>query len=408
MLKVNNKKCVLPISKRAREIQGSPIRKLAAIAEERKKQGIHVYHLNIGQPDLPTPETVFNMIKSVSRKTIEYAPSNGLPEALTAWKRYFEHYGIHFDESEMIVTTGGSEAIIFAMSCICDPGDEIIVFEPFYTNYNGFASIANVNLRPIPLTIDNGFHLPDEEVIESYVNSRTKAILFCTPSNPTGTVYKKEEIERLVSIAERHGLYLLSDEAYREFVYEGKMISIADFPSVHDRSVILDSCSKRFNVCGSRIGVLATHNKDIISSALRFAQARLSVATIDQISLVPLLENPSYYAQPIVDEFKRRRDVICSNLHKISGVTLYKPEGAFYMIVGLPVKNSDDFCRWLIEEFDDKGETVLIAPGCGFYATPNKGLNEVRIAYVLESKHLERALEIITLALEKYRNRKIS
>ena len=248
-----------------KKFKGSPIRKLASIAEDRKKQGIHVYHLNIGQPDLPTPQAVFDAVRTFSHKTIAYAPSNGLPHPLKAWKKYLGHFGIHFDESELIVTTGGSEAIIFAMCAVCDADDEIIVFEPFYTNYNGFASIANVKLSPIPLTIENGFHLPSEKEIETYITERTRAILFCSPSNPTGTIYSRDEFQRLVNLSQKYGLFVLSDEVYREFAYDTKVVSIAEFPEIQDSAILLDSCSKRFNVCGARIGVLASHNKDIVS-----------------------------------------------------------------------------------------------------------------------------------------------
>jgi aspartate aminotransferase len=398
-------KTSLSISRRGREIQGSPIRKLAALAEARKKQGIHVYHLNIGQPDLPTPLPVLDAVHNFSRTTIEYAPSNGLPEPLTAWKKYFAHSGIIFDESELIVTTGGSEAITLAMCAVCDTDDEIIVFEPTYANYNGFASIANVKLRAIPTLIENGFHLPSEEVIEASVTNRTRAILYCSPSNPTGTIYSEEEIRRLVHVAVKHGLFVLSDETYREFAYEKKAISIADFPEVHDHAIVLESCSKKFNVCGVRIGVLASHNKDIMSTILKFCQARLSVATIEQLAMVPLLENPDPHTQPLVEEFRKRRDAVCEGLRFIPGVTFYKPEGAFYITIGLPVQDSEHFSKWLIEEYEDQQETVLLAPAQGFYATRGKGMNEVRLAFMLKIEDLKRSLIILKKALEVYRSK---
>jgi len=398
-------KTALSISRRGREIQGSPIRKLAALAEARKKQGIHVHHLNIGQPDLPTPLPVLEAVHNFSRRTIEYAPSNGLPEPLTAWKKYFNHSGIIFDESELIVTTGGSEAITLAMCAICDMDDEIIVFEPTYANYNGFACIANVKLRAIPTLIENGFHLPSEEVIDTFVTNRTRAILYCSPSNPTGTIYSREEIQRLVNVAIKHGLFILSDETYREFAYEKKAISIADFPQVHDSAIVLESCSKKFNVCGVRIGVLASHNKEIISTTLKFCQARLSVATIEQLAMVPLLENPDPYTQPLVEEFRKRRDVVCEGLKFIPGITFYKPEGAFYITIGLPVQDSEHFSKWLIEEYEDEKETVLLAPAQGFYTTRGKGMNEVRLAFMLKIDDLKRSLVILKKALEVYRRK---
>jgi aspartate aminotransferase len=297
---------------------------------------------------LPTPAAVYESLRNLPQSTIAYAPSNGLPEAIAAWRKYLASYGIRFGENEMIVTTGGSEAIIFAMLAVCDVDDEIIVFEPFYTNYNGFASIANVKLRPVPLRIANGFHLPPETDIERSITARTRAILFCSPSNPTGAIYSREELQRLVRLSIKHNLFLLSDEVYREFAYDAKVTSICDFPEIQDRAILLDSCSKRFNVCGARIGLLASHNKEIIASVLKFGMARLSVASVEQLALVPLLENPTKYTGPIVEEFRLRRDTVIGELETIPGVTFYKPEGAFYIIIGLPVKDSEHFSKWIL------------------------------------------------------------
>jgi aspartate aminotransferase len=290
------------------------------------------------------------------------------------------------------------------MCAVCDADDEIIVFEPFYTNYNGFASIANVKLKPVPLSIKNGFHLPSENVIEKFITRRTRAILFCNPANPTGTIYSKEEIQRLVHLSQKYGLFILSDEVYREFAYDAKVLSIEEFPEIRDRAILLDSCSKRFNVCGVRIGLLASHNKEIISSVLKFSQARLSVATIEQLAMVPLLEDPEIYTQPLVEEFRKRRDVVCEQLQSIPGVTFYKPEGAFYITIGLPVQDAEHFSKWLIEEYDDDHETVLLAPAQGFYATPGKGKNEVRLAFMLKVEDLKRSLVILKKALEVYQH----
>ena len=401
----NIAKSTVSISRRGREMPGSPIRRLASLAEDRKKLGIHVYHLNIGQPDLPTAPEVFEVIRAFSEKTIAYAPSNGIPLPLTAWKHYLEHFGIYFDESELIVTTGGSEAIIFAMCAVCDTDDEILVFEPTYANYNGFAGVANVKIRAVPTSIETGFHLPSEEEIERYISDKTRAILFCNPTNPTGTIYSQEELERLANLSLRHGLFILSDDAYREFAYDAKVVSIEDFPEIHDRIVLLDSCSKRFNVCGVRIGLLASHNKDVISSVLKFCQARLSVATIEQLAMVPLLEDPDKFTRPLVEEFRKRRDIVCDGLKSIPGVTFYKPEGAFYITIGLPVQDSEHFSKWLIEEYEDEHETILLAPAQGFYATPGKGMNEVRLAFMLNVDDLTRSLLILKKALEVYRHK---
>lgn len=393
----------LAISRRAREMQGSPIRKLAGSAEARKKKGIKVYHLNIGQPDLPTSPAVFEAIRKFDQKTIAYAPSNGLSLALSGWKSYFHHVGIEFEEKEMIVTTGGSEAIIMAMIAVCDAGDEIVVFEPFYTNYNGFASIANVRLRPVPLSIQNGFHLPPAKVIESFITTRTKALLINSPSNPTGAIYSREEIQWVVDIAKRHNLFVISDEVYREFAYETKAVGIIEFPEIAGQAIVVDSCSKRFNVCGARIGVIASHNADVIASALKFGQARLSVATIEQIAVAPLLNDPLPYTKPIVEEFRNRRNVVYEGLSHIPGVQYYKPEGAFYIVIGLPVKDAELFSKWMIEEFEHNRETVLLAPAQGFYGTPGKGINEVRLAFMLNGDDLRQSLRLLGVALEAFK-----
>jgi aspartate aminotransferase len=385
-------------------MQASPLRKLAAAAEARKKQGINVYHLNIGQPDLPTAPEVFETIRSLNLPTIAYAPSNGMPAAIAAWKAYFAGFGIDFDEREIIVTTGGSEAIIFALSAIADADEEVIVFEPFYTNYNGFATLANVRLRPVSLSIENGFHLPPRETIERHVGPKTRGILVCSPANPTGTVYSREEMQSLVDVVRDRGLFLLADEVYREFAYDAPFTSIMEFPEIRDRAVVLDSTSKRFNVCGARIGALASHNAEVVQSAFKFAMARLSVATIEQLALVPLLRDSRKYTQPIVEEFRRRRDVVYESLRMIPGVTTYKPEGSLYIMVGLPIRDSERFAKWLIEEFDVDGETVLLAPAQGFYATPGKGTSEVRLAFMISRPQLERSVEIIRKGLEVYRS----
>ena len=390
------------ISSRAKSTQDSPIRKLSATSDARKQKGIKVYHLNIGQPDLPTHPIVFETIRELKLQTLAYAPSNGLPQSLQAWKTYFQACSIDVQENEIIVTAGGSEAIVFAMCAICDYGDDVIVFEPFYTNYNGFASIANIKLNPIPLRIQDGFHLPATKEIERRITSRTRAILICNPSNPTGTIYSREELLRLTDIVKRHNLFLLSDEVYREFAYDTPVNSVLDFPEIADRAVMLDSTSKRFNVCGARIGALVSHNKEIVQSAFRFGMARLSVASIEQLALVPLLSSPKTYTQPIVEEFRRRRDIVYEGLGHIPGVTYYKPEGAFYIMVGLPVKDSEHFAKWLIDEYEHEGETVLLAPGPGFYASHNSGANEVRLAFMLKGEDLSRALVIVRTALAAY------
>lgn len=390
------------IAKRAAGMQASPLRKLAAAAEVRKKEGVHVYHLNIGQPDIPTHSDVFVAVRSFDEATLSYAPSNGLPETLEAWSTYYKYNDIDFSPAELVITTGGSEAIIFALEAVCDPEDEVIVFEPFYTNYNGFATLTNVNLAPVTLDIKDGFHLPPNEKIEAQITDRTKAILVCNPSNPTGTIFTEEELKRLADIAEQHGLFVIADEVYREFSYERKFTSMMSYPNIHNQVIMVDSTSKRFNVCGARIGVLASKNVDVIAAAFKMGMARLSVASIEQRALTPLLNDPKKYVNPIVEEFRRRREIVNEGLAKVPNITFSKPEGAFYIIIGLPVDDADDFAAWMINEFEDNNETVLLAPAAGFYASPGMGKSEVRLAFMLKEKDLKRSLELLAIALDQY------
>lgn len=390
------------ISKRATNLQASPLRKLAATAEARKKKGVKVYHLNIGQPDLPTSPDVFKAIKQFKEKTLAYAPSNGIQSALDAWSVYYKKNGIPFEAKDIIITSGGSEGIIFALEAVCDPGDEVIVFEPFYTNYNSFADLANVKLKPVTLDIKTGFHLPSDAAIKQAITKKTKAILICNPSNPTGTIFTKQELGRLVKLAKQYGLFILSDEVYREFDFERKAYSIMAFKEIHQQAVVLDSASKRFNVCGARVGTVASKNAAVIASVLKMGMARLSVATIDQLALIPLLKNPKKYTGVMTKEFRKRREVVYNGLKQIPNITFSKPEGAFYIIIGLPVDDADHFATWMISEFQDKNETVLLAPAAGFYATPGKGKKEVRLAFMLKTKDLQRSLELLKLALAEY------
>lgn len=390
------------ISTRAIDLQASPLRKLAAIAEVRKKQGITVYHLNIGQPDLPTHPDVFRTIKKFSDGTLAYAPSNGLPEALEAWSVYYKKNDIAFEPEDIIITTGGSEGIIFALEAVCDPNDEVIVFEPFYTNYNSFASLATVHLRPVTLDIKTGFHLPADKMIKRAITKRTRAMLICNPSNPTGTIFTKQELARLVRLARRYGLFILSDEVYREFDFERPAYSIMTFTEIRKQAVVLDSCSKRFNVCGARVGTIASKNKDVIAAALKMGMARLAAATVEQLAVIPLLRNPKRYTTSIRREFHKRREVVYEGLKRVPGITFSKPEGAFYIIIGLPVDDADRFASWMISDFHNRKETVLLAPAAGFYATSGKGKREVRLAFMLNTKALTRSLELLRLALAEY------
>ena len=393
----------ISLAKRAINTPASPIRKLSSLAVEAKKRGIKIYHLNIGQPDLPTPSSFFSEIKKFSQKTIAYAPSEGLPEAIAAWQIYFQQHKIPFTKEEIIVTTGGSEAIVFALSAIADPGDEIIIFEPLYTNYLTFAQMASVKLVPVTTHLEEGFHLPADSVILKKITKKTKGIIICNPSNPTGTVYQRSELKRIAEIAKRHNLFVISDEVYRELVFHGHSTSMMEFSSIWEQLIIVDSVSKRFNICGARIGCLASKNKEVRESALKFAQGRLSSPTLEQLAVIPLLKDYRRYTDPIIKEYQQRRDVVADILKTIPGVSFFNPEGTFYLIARLPIKDAEHFSRWLIEEFQDKKETIMLAPAQGFYKSLNLGKTEVRIAFVLNKKCLIRAMEILKIALVEFK-----
>lgn len=394
------------ISKRAKSTPFSPIRKLTPLARKAKKEGVEIFELNIGQPDFETPCEIKKALcqyQSCGPENIPYAPSEGIYKTILAWQKYYQDNGIKVNPKNIIITTGGSEAIIFAMTVIADPGDEIIVFEPFYANYKGYAKLSGIKLKPVTLSVKNGFHLPPQSEIISKITKKTKAILVCNPSNPTGVILSKKEIEMIVKIAKKYKLFVLSDEAYREFVFNGtKHISFMKFPQIKNQVILLDSVSKRFNACGLRIGVLVSKNRKIIESVLKFAQARLSVATTEQLSVIPLLLNSKTYTKNLIAKYKRRREVVFKFLKEIKGAVFSKPEGAFYVIVKLPVDSSEKFCRWLLEKFRYKNKTVSLAPASDFYMTSGLGKNEVRIAYVLNEKKLAEAMEILERAILEY------
>jgi len=393
----------LNISKRTQEAQFSPIRKFVPFLEETKKRGIKVFELHIGQPDLETPKEILREIRNFKDKILPYTNSLGIPEVRLAWQKYYRDFNIDFDISEILITAGGSEAILFAFATICSPGEEIIVFEPFYTNYNGYASLAGIKLVPVKTLAENGFHLPERKEIENKIGKKTRGILICNPNNPTGTVYTKEELKMIAKIAKARNLFILSDETYREFVYDGeKHYSMMDFPEVRDRVILLDSVSKKFNACGTRIGCISSKNKKVIEGATKFAQARLSVAIVEQRAVIPLLKNSKKYTRKIAAEYRKRRDTVFSALKKIPDVFCSKPKGAFYITVKLPIKDSDDFAKWLLMKFSFEGKTVMVAPASGFYATRGLGQNEIRIAFVLSSSKLKEAMEVFKIGLEKY------
>ena len=381
----------------------SPIRKLVPYAEIAKKKGNKVYHLNIGQPDIKTPQVALDAVKNADIKVLEYSHSAGFESYRIKLSNYYKKQGLPIDVADIIITTGGSEALLFAMGSTMDTGDEIIIPEPFYANYNGFSTASGVKVIPVISTIDEGFALPPIAAFEKLITSRTKAILICNPGNPTGYLYSKEEIMQLAEIVKKHDLFLIADEVYREFIYDGEEhFSVMNVPGLEENAIMIDSVSKRYSMCGARIGCIVSKNKEVMATAMKFAQARLSPPTYAQIASEAALETPQSYFDDVITEYKDRRDTLITELQKIDGVKVASPKGAFYCIAKLPIKNADNFAQWLLESFDYNGETVMVAPAAGFYSTPNVGLDEVRIAYVLKKEDLIRSVEILKEALKVY------
>lgn len=394
------------ISDKGKSMPASPIRKLVPYAEEAKRKGRKVYHLNIGQPDIPTPEVALNALRNINLKVLEYSHSAGNESYRRKLAAYYQKIGINIDHTEMLITTGGSEAILFAlMSCI-NPGDEVIIPEPFYANYNGFATTAGIKIVPVTSYIKEDFALPPIEDIEKKITSKTKGIIVCNPNNPTGYLYSKEELLELKEIVKKHDLYLFSDEAYREFCYDGaEHFSAMNLEGIENNVILLDSVSKRYSECGVRIGALITKNKEVISTALKFAQARLSPPGLGQIAGEASIETPDEYFKEVNREYTARRNYMVEALNKIPGVYCPKPKGAFYAVVKLPVDDADKFAQWLLEEFEFNNQTVMVAPASGFYSTPGSGKNEVRIAYVLKIDDLKNAMMVLAEALKAYPGR---
>ena len=390
-------------SKRIATMQSSPIRKLAPIANKAEANGIKIYHLNIGQPDIKTPKGFFKEVKNFDSEVLEYAVSPGLPELISSLQQYYTTYNMHFESDEILVTNGGSEALLFSLMATCDPEDNILVPEPFYSNYNGFSQSINVHIIPITTKAEEGFHLPNKEKIQSLINSKTKAILLSNPGNPTGTVYTKKELYMISEIAKENDLWIISDEVYREFIYDGlEYTSFGNIKYVEDRVIIIDSVSKRYSACGARIGSIASKNKTLISEILKLCQSRLCVSTLDQVGSVELYNTSSSYFTEVNNEYKNRRDVLYNELIKVKGVICKKTTGAFYIIAKLPVENAEDFIIWMLTDFNKDGETVMACPAEGFYATPGLGKDEIRLAYVLKEDDLHKAAIILKEGLEKY------
>ena len=390
-------------SERITTMQSSPIRKLAHIASSAKAKGIKIYHLNIGQPDIKTPKVFFEAVKNFNNEVLEYAVSPGLPELISSLQQYYTTYNMDFESDEILVTNGGSEALLFALMATCDPKDNILVPEPFYSNYNGFSQSINVNITPITTKAEEGFHLPSKEKIQSLITSKTKAILISNPGNPTGTVYTKKELYMISEIAKENDLWIISDEVYREFVYDGlEYTSFGNIKEVEDRVIIIDSVSKRYSACGARIGSIASKDKTLIAEILKLCQGRLCVSTLDQVGSVELYNTPSSYFTKVNNEYKNRRDVLYNELIKVKGVICKKPAGAFYIVAKLPIENAEDFVIWMLTDFNKDGETVMACPAEYFYATPGLGRDEIRLAYVLKEDDLHKAAIILKEGLEKY------
>ena len=376
----------------------SPMRKFHPYAVAAQEKGKKIYHLNIGQPDIETPKAYFDAVKHFDQPVLEYAPSPGVPELIEAIRGYYAKLNMHFAPEDILITNGGSEALQIAMNCILDDGDEILIPEPFYPNYNTMVCTCGASIHPIPTKPEEGYHYADRKKIEAEINEHTRAIMCTNPGNPTGTVLTPEEMRMMVDIAKEHGLFIIGDEAYREFVYAGEPLqSLGEFEDAAENVIVIDTVSKRFSACGARIGCLISRNKELMAHAMKYAQCRLCVPTIDQVASAALYDvGPAYFAA-VRDEYKRRRDTVMRKLKEIPGVVCECPKGAFYAMAALPVDDAEKFQIWLLEHFDDHGDTVMFAPGGGFYATPGKGVNEIRIAYVLKQADLERAMDLLAL-----------
>ncbi|MGH7245967.1 MAG: pyridoxal phosphate-dependent aminotransferase [Candidatus Levyibacteriota bacterium] len=395
------------ISHRGVHAPPSPVRKLVPHADKAKEKGKKVYHLNIGDPDFLLPDEIKKELEMLVKNLtqIPYSNARGEKKLITAWEEYYKQVGVSLTYDDIIVTTGGSEALILAAAAIFHPEDKFLVFEPFYANYSGFANLVSAKVVPVSLSEDNGFHLPSDEEIEKKIDMDTKAIFFTNPNNPTGTVFTKEEVRRVLDIANKHNLFIVADETYRGICFEGKKsVSVLELANEHEaqRIILTDSVSKRLNVCGARIGVLISKNKEVMDAVFRFAQARLSVGYLEQLMIAPMLSHCLPYVAELAEKYESRRNVFLDTIEKKLDIKIHRPEGAFYTMVPLPVDDTEEFAKWLLTDFSDNNETVMVAPGPGFYATAGKGKNEIRVAYVLNEKDLQRAAELIALGVEQY------
>ncbi len=385
----------------------SPMRKFHPFAVAAEQKGRKIYHLNIGQPDIETPPEYFEAVRNFNQDVLAYAPSPGMPVLIEAIRKYYEKLDMHFASDEILITTGGSEALAITFQCILDDGDEVLIPEPFYPNYNTMVATCGATIHPIPTTPEEGYHYADRAKIEAEINEHTRAIVVTNPGNPTGVVLTHDEMRMIVDIAKEHDLFVIGDEAYREFVYAGEPLqSMGEFADAADNVILADTVSKRFSACGARIGCLISRNHEFLGQAMKYCQSRLSVATLDQVASAALYDVGPEYFEAVRKEYKKRRDTVVECLQKIPGVICKCPHGAFYIMAALPVDDADKFQRWLLEEFEDNGDTVMFAPGEPFYKTPGKGRNEVRIAYVLKQEDLERAMDLLAKGIAAYNNRK--
>ena len=384
----------------------SPIRKLVPLGDAAKSRGTHVYHLNIGQPDIETPPEFLDAVRTYREKVIAYGNSQGIRVFVESLQQYYDSISIPLGFDDIVITTGGSEAILFSMMAVAEPGDELLVFEPFYTNYNGFAIMAGVRLVPIATQAEDGFHLPSMEEIEEYITPRTRGVIICNPNNPTGTVLRSEELHAIRDLALKHNLYVLSDEVYREFVYEGKTQSVLEIEGLEEHAVVMDSLSKRYSLCGGRMGAVISRNRRFMDVMLRFGQARLCAATLEQVGSAALVAQGAKYFDPMIAEYGMRRDATFEELQKIPGMLCRKPNGAFYIMAQFPVDDIEEFSAWMLSDFSEENETTMLAPGPGFYATRGRGSNEARLAYVLNAPECRRAVELVAHGIEQYNSMK--
>ena len=397
----------MKISNRALCMTTSPIRRLVPYADAAKKKGKKVYHLNIGQPDIATSPKFMEAIRKFDQKVVAYGNSQGDMNLIKAIQKYYDAWDIHYETKNIFITNGGSEALEMAIFGLCDPGDEILVFEPYYANYTTFAKLASARITAVPTSAEEGYCLPDQATVEKYINDKTRAILLTNPGNPTGVVYSKQEMDMIAEVVKKYNLALIADEVYREFVYDGTYTSFGTYKDLEQNLIMIDSVSKRYSACGVRIGCVITKNDELCAQFMKLCQARLCVPTVEQIGAAALYETPASYLEEVNKEYKKRRDTIAAGLAKIPGLVSSQPKGAFYVMVKFPVDDAEKFAIWMLQDFDVNGETVMIAPGNGFYATPGKGVDEARLAYVLNCEDLEKAMALLAEAVKQYPGRKI-